>query len=1332
MIKYRTIDTMKRLLQFLFFSILSCTVLSQTNTAKFDYFIYKGLDDYYKEHPLNKKNMFFNPILPGWYSDPSICTNGEDYFLVTSTFGYYPGVPIFHSKDLVNWKQIGNVLNRPSQLKLDGQNAGTGGIYAPAIEYNPYNKTYYMITTNVGSGNFFVKTKDPFGDWSEPIALPDVHGIDPSFFFDEDGRAYIVNNDAPDGTPLYDGHRAIKIHEFDVKADKTIGKEMVIVNGGVRIEDKPVWIEGPHLYKIKGLYYLMAAEGGTGVNHSEVIFRSSSPMGPFEPWEKNPILTQRTLSAGRSNPVTCSGHADLIQTKDGEWWAFFLACRPVNNNFENLGRETFMMPVTWSEDGYPYMTSYNEAVPLVFEKKGVERSTNPNFGNFEKKDNFSSSSLGYEWMTLRGDASHLYSLKNPSGYLALKCADVSSIEKRVPAFVCRRMQHHKFECSTKMTFTPTDSGEAAGLLLFKDEWHQYFMAVRGTKQKRYVSLEKIGKEECVELAKSTLNESFGPVFLKVISNETDYDFYYSTQEGTWQLLCKGVDARYLSTANAGGFTGTTIGMYATSKGVSKPYKLWYTTPAEYVGDKSEPTVWEKYSLPIGNGYMGASVFGRTDTERIQLTEKTLCNKGLYGIAGLTNFAELYFDFGHKNVDNYYRDLNLENAVASVSYDCNGVHYGRSYFMSYPDNVMVVRLNADKRKSLSFKLRALLPNLREIGEENDGRTGKVVSGKNTLCFSGKMSFLGLNYEGQVRVIPKGGRVKSLSDGTIEVKDADEAILFIVLGTNYHLSPELFMEQDFSKKLDASVFPHDRLTDAMEKVTKKGYESLLRTHIEDYTNLFNRVSVEFNNSNSVLPTDSLLHEYARGKQNQYLEELIFQYGRYLLIASSRENTLPCNLQGVWSQYDMTPWTGGYWHNINIQMNYWPAFNTNLAETFMAYVKYNDAFRKHAEHLATQYVKQNNPETLSDDGNGWTIGTAATPYFISEPSGHSGPGTGGMTTKLFWDYYDFTKDTVYLKEKAFPTIYGISKFLSKVVKPSADGHLLAYPSASPEQPKSYTSAWDDYYQTSGSTFDQGFIWENHSDLLKAAKLLHYNDPFIEFVNKQILKLDPILIGKSGQIKEFREEEYYGEIGEPEHRHISQLCPLYPGTLINSSTKDWLEAAKITLDRRGDRSTGWGMAHRMNARARTKEGNRAYDLFRKVIIERTNENLWMVHPPFQIDASLGCTAGVAEMLLQSHEGYIDILPALPFIWRKGKFTGLVARGNFVVDVQWSDMKPAKVNILSRSGGTCRVKSSGLAGMLLSDTSGNEIPFRVEEHSIVSFETEKGKQYEFNSKGKQ
>ena len=537
-------------------------------TALFDNFTYQGKDRFYEQNPLPDAESFYTPILPGWYSDPSICTNGEgDYFLVTSTFTYFPGVPIFHSRDLVNWKQVGHVLSRPSQLvNMIGQHV-SGGIFAPAISYNPHNKTYYMITTNVGAGNFYVKTQDPFGEWSDPIRVPEVGGIDPSIFFDDDGKAYVVNNDdAPDFKAEYDGHRTIRVQEFDWKNDKMVGPRKILVNKGVHPEEKPIWIEGPHMYKINGKYYLMDAEGGTSVNHSEVIFRSDSPWGPFKAWEKNPILTQRHLDPKRPNPITCAGHADLIQTTEGDWWGVFLACRPIQNNIENLGRETFLMPVKWSEDGFPYFMQGNEVLPMIQRREGVIRGENVTFGNFNVEEQFNDTVLGMQWMTLRGPATDLYSLTQTPGYLTLKCAPVNARERQVPAFVSRRMQHHEFETSTRMYFNPSDANEKAGLLLFKDETHQLFMAVSQAEEGRTISLIKVDGQEEIIISSNQLPADATCFDLKVLSNGLSYEFIYSLDKGeSWNSLAVGINAAHLSTANAGGFTGSTIALYATSK-----------------------------------------------------------------------------------------------------------------------------------------------------------------------------------------------------------------------------------------------------------------------------------------------------------------------------------------------------------------------------------------------------------------------------------------------------------------------------------------------------------------------------------------------------------------------------------------------------------------------------------------------------------------------------------------------------------------------------------------------------------------------------------------------
>ncbi len=532
-------------------------------TAYFDYFSYKGDDDYYNLEPPLADNEIFNPILPGWYSDPSICTNGEDYFLVTSTFVFFPGVPIFHSKDLVNWRQIGHVLDRESQLDNFIGQGTSGGIFAPTIEYNPYNETYYMITTNVGAGNFFVKTKDPFGSWSDPIYLREVGGIDPSFFFDDDGKAYILNNDEPFGGSTYDGHRAIRIREFDVENDITIGEEKMIVNGGVNIEEKPIWIEAPHLYKKDGRYLLMAAEGGTGPGHSEVVFSSDKPMGDYIPWSENPILTQRHLDDKRPNPITCVGHADLIENKNGDWFAVFLGCRPIKGKFENLGRETFIIPVEWSEDGYPYMTRGNELVPMRIKNDDFKKNSDYQAGNFEKHYQFNNEELDLDWVTLRRDAKELYSLVENPGFLSLKCGEHKSKGRNVPSIILRRLQHHKFESETKMFFNPSTDTDAAGMILYKDESHQYFLSVRKSNQGRRVSLEKITRSSDNQIMSVKAIDSLeDPIYLKITSDGETFNFYYSMEQNQWNLLAEEIDAYFLSTANAGGFTGTLIGMYA--------------------------------------------------------------------------------------------------------------------------------------------------------------------------------------------------------------------------------------------------------------------------------------------------------------------------------------------------------------------------------------------------------------------------------------------------------------------------------------------------------------------------------------------------------------------------------------------------------------------------------------------------------------------------------------------------------------------------------------------------------------------------------------------------
>ena len=598
----------------------------------------------------------------------------------------------------------------------------------------------------------------------------------------------------------------------------------------------------------------------------------------------------------------------------------------------------------------------------------------------------------------------------------------------------------------------------------------------------------------------------------------------------------------------------------------------------------------------------------------------------------------------------------------------------------------------------------------------------------ITLTGDIQFFRLPYEAQIKVIPSGGQLKAMNDesgnnGTIRIQQADSVVLLINAQTAYQLKSSVFTASP-ENKFTGNEHPHRAVSQCIQKAADKGYEALCKEHIADYQSLFSRVDLRLCNETPGIPTDSLLHDYQRGKESLYMDELLFQYGRYLLIASSRKGSLPPHLQGAWSQYEYAPWSGGYWHNINIQMNYWAAFNTNLAEVFIPYVEYNEAFRQSANEKATGYIKKNNPDALSaiPEENGWTIGTGANAFSIDSPGGHSGPGTGGFTTKLFWDYYDFTRDEDILKKHSYPAMLGMAKFLSKTLKPTEEGYLLADPSSSPEQYHNGTT-----YQTKGCAFDQGMIWESFHDVLKAADILKEESPFLRTIKEQIGKLDAIQIGESGQIKEYREEKKYSDIGDPRHRHISHLCALYPGTLINAETPEWLKAATVTLNNRGDKSTGWGVAHRLNLWARVKDGDMAYQRYQLLLKKYILENLWNMHPPFQIDGNLGGTAGVAEMLIQSHEGYINPLPALPAAWRDGSYEGLVARGNFVVSVFWKQGLMTQMNVLSRAGGECVIQYKDIANFTIKDAKGKKVKTIRESKNRIRFTTQKGNTYYLN-----
>lgn len=735
-----------------------------------------------------------------------------------------------------------------------------------------------------------------------------------------------------------------------------------------------------------------------------------------------------------------------------------------------------------------------------------------------------------------------------------------------------------------------------------------------------------------------------------------------------------------------------------------PMILEYTSPApEYADfvfarqDDKPDAGWEKWSLPIGNSHFGASLFGRTVKDRVQITENSIANPFLhgphwkYGSGGTRSFGDLIFNFSHDNVTDYRRFLSLDDAISGVCYTYNGVKYEREYFLSYPDNVLAIRIKASKEKALSFSVTPLISFCRDYcATEGDGcgRSGEVFSDGEDAVMRGESFYYGIKYEGRLHIESNGGNV-SCENGTISVKDSDFADIYFTCGTNYKLESRVFTENDPKKKLSCYPSPSEKVKRTLFLAVEKGYDKLKEAHLSDYRALFSRTSIYLSRDYDGTPTNILLEEYKNGNQSTYLEELLFQYGRYLLIASSRKGGYPANLQGTWCAYDSSPWGCDYHHNINVQMNYWPAGPANLAECFVPYSDYSKAYMPLARKNADLYIKTNYPDKYDGEGkNGWTIGTAATLYFVTEPSSHSGPGTGGFTSLLFWDIYDFTRNRDYLKETVYPYLIEMSRFLIKVLR-EKDGKFLTGISASPEQ----CGADGKYYITEGCAFDQQMIYENFDKTLRAADILgikNENEPLLEEIKKVLPLLDPVIIGEDGQIKEFREEKHYGDIGEYTHRHISHLVGLYPGTLINRQKKEWIDSAKVTLNLRSDKSTGWATAHRLCLWARTGDGNRAHDLLSSILKNNILPNMWDTHPPFQIDGNFGATAGICEMLLQSTSGYIDVLPALPDIWLDGEFEGLSARGGFEISCSWKNKTPKKITVKSLCGGICRIKFKG------------------------------------------
>lgn len=534
---------------------------SHAGDARFSYFSYSGKS---QESALVKPapGQFMNPIISGYAPDPSIERVGDDYYMVTSSFVHFPGLPVYHSKDLVTWRQIGNAIERPGQADFTGMKV-SGGMMAPAISY--HDGLYYIICTN--RKNFIITARNPAGPWSDPTFF-DFDGIDPSLFWDDDGKAYVVNNGDPKQPPLYDGHRSIWLQEFNPTARAMTGPRVEIINGGADLASKPFWTEAPHLYKKDGYYYLIAAQGGTGDQHSEVVFRSRNIAGPYESYPGNPILTQRDLPPGRPHAIGTAGHADFVQTPDGKWWSVFLATRNYGPDLYNIGRETYLLPVTW-KDGWPVILEQGKAVPFVLDRPNLPPSPRPAAplsGDYAYTDQFKAGKLGLGWMSVRIPAEPRYALEQ--GELVLKASvDAIGDINNTPSFVGRKQAHAIASVSTELRYRAERAGDRAGLVAMQSDDAYLFLGVqwRDGKQELALCIRKNAQDpqagSVVASAPMPAGAANKPIRLKLSIDGGKLSAAYAVRKDEWKSLVPEHDATFLSTKLAGGFVGTVVGLY---------------------------------------------------------------------------------------------------------------------------------------------------------------------------------------------------------------------------------------------------------------------------------------------------------------------------------------------------------------------------------------------------------------------------------------------------------------------------------------------------------------------------------------------------------------------------------------------------------------------------------------------------------------------------------------------------------------------------------------------------------------------------------------------------